>query len=329
MSESPQKGTVSPSTANVRAGDYVWVTATPKSGYTFEGWYLNVSNISSSASFNYVPSASCTLLAKFLLSPTITGPPDVCTYCPQQFTVTNAPAGFTWGKSSNITLSGSGNSVTAYAPVGGSDGWISINYNGMELVRQYLTVSAGAPVFDYIEGPAQLEPGSSSHYYQAHFNQHLPTYYDWEVYGAPSSWYGLSMNGYSGISLCFFNPATYSVYVTGFNACDYDSGYMDVAAYYEQKQSYKYYPNPASDILTIEIDQQAVDNAKAQKKTSGDQFFDIRLFDIFGVMQRYKTTNKAGNVEIDVSGLPNGIYFLNLHDGVSKMPMREQDVVKH
>ena len=65
QSESTAKGTVSPSVGSVAAGGFIQVTATPKSGYIFEGWYLNGSKISSSASYPFYPSATSTLIAKF------------------------------------------------------------------------------------------------------------------------------------------------------------------------------------------------------------------------------------------------------------------------
>jgi len=270
-------------------------------------------------------------LTYFIRTPTITGPKDVCTsYCPQTFTVTNAPAGFTWDKSSNITLSGSGTSVTAYAPGGGYSGWISVNYNGTELVRHNLVISSSAPVFDYIDGPTEIEPGSLSHYYEAHFTYGpVPSYYEWEITGAPSSWYAPVANGYGSIWLCVFYPATYYIYVTGHNSCGNDTGQLTVEAYYEQKKSSYSFPNPASDILNIAISQEEVDRVKSVQQKGKDANFDIRLIDLFGVLKRSETTSEAGIVQLNVSGLQNGNYFLFISDGVSRRPVVEKIVVKH
>ena len=49
----------------------------------------------------------------------------------------------------------------------------------------------------------------------------------------------------------------------------------------------------------------------------------------FGVLKRSETTSEAGIVQLNVSGLPNGNYFLFISDGVSKRPVVEKIVVKH
>ena len=268
-------------------------------------------------------------------TPKITGPKAVCTLSgySRSFSVTNAPSGFTWGKSSNLTFgSSSGNSILVGA-TGGTTGWISINWNGVELIRHHVRVSNGVPVFLDIDGPEEVTPGSLSYHYESNFSN-TPTEYEWEVYGAPSSWYVISTNGGSTTDVCFIGNATYYVYVTGYNGCGSDGGYMFVDAYSYNDASYAYYPNPTSDILTVKIDQKNIDKAiflqkNAAQRSSSDPTFDIRLYDGFGVLHRHITTNKAGNVQLDVFGLPDGIYYLHIHDGVSKEPEKKQIVVKH
>ena len=78
QSEDTNKGTVSGGGSTLGGGS-VLVTASPNSGFTFDGWYLNGSIISTSTSLTYRPSETCTLTAKFNMSiPVFTGDQYVC-----------------------------------------------------------------------------------------------------------------------------------------------------------------------------------------------------------------------------------------------------------
>jgi len=72
--------------------------------------------------------------------PNITGPTRFCLSSSGTYNITDAPAGFEWGKSSSsiqITPSGSSYKVTATSA---GAGWISINHAGNELKRFNFTV---------------------------------------------------------------------------------------------------------------------------------------------------------------------------------------------
>ncbi len=95
------------------------------------------------------------------------------------------------------------------------------------------------------------------------------------------------------------------------------------------------YPNPAINILNIEINPAAVVKAKSIEQTAlnakqikTDLTYDIRLYDGQGNMLRRKTT-KGGKIEFNVTNLPNGIYYLHIYDGVSDKPEMRQIVVEH
>ena len=96
----------------------------------------------------------------------------------------------------------------------------------------------------------------------------------------------------------------------------------------------KVYPNPVSDILNIEITDKAIDRARAFAPTAVSKVsgyapvFDIRLYDVLGSLVRQQTS-KGGTERFNVSGLPNGIYFLNVDDGISKTPETIQIIVRH
>ena len=82
------------------------------------------------------------------------------------------------------------------------------------------------------------------------------------------------------------------------------------------------YPNPVSDILYVEFDQDAIANRQGT-----DLIFDIRLYDGRGNMLR-QTTTRGGTVQFNVANLPVGVYYLHIHDGVSREPVIQQIVVE-
>ena len=95
------------------------------------------------------------------------------------------------------------------------------------------------------------------------------------------------------------------------------------------------YPNPVSDILTIEIDAESFTQSGAfeQPLTDGKPFktdpvFDLRLYDGQGNLLR-KAKTKGGTVEFNVSNLPDGIYYLHVYDGVNSTPVMKQIMVEH
>ena len=97
----------------------------------------------------------------------------------------------------------------------------------------------------------------------------------------------------------------------------------------------KVFPNPVSDILNIEITEQAIAKAKAfaptvagSKGGGQDLTFDIRLYDVLGNQLRNKQS-KGGTIQFNVSNLPNGIYFLRIYDGVSEKPEMTRIIVNH
>jgi hypothetical protein len=274
----------------------------------------------------------------YIRKPTISGPKDLCTAWTYTFSATNVPEGFTWDKSSNFTLTGTGNSVSVSATEG-SSGWISIKLGTTELVRRYVSVSAGSPVFDYFEGPDEAEVSSLSYNWLAHFSNYSTISYSWSVAGAPQSWH--VCNNYSSwsIDVCFLQPAYYLLQVVGENACGagYGSKTVNVSGSYTYNTYYSIstYPNPASNMINIEIDETAIAQANVLEQTSTgakslktEPAYDIRLYDYQGNLLRHAKI-KGGRIEFNVANLPNGIYYLHIYDGIHDKPEMRQIVVEH
>ena len=92
------------------------------------------------------------------------------------------------------------------------------------------------------------------------------------------------------------------------------------------------YPNPATGILTIEIDAAAVDAQSIQSSFGTNNnpapTYDIRLYDALGNLLRQQST-KGAAVQFNISNLPNGIYYLHVYDGVNPTPEMQQIVIEH
>ena len=247
---------------------------------------------------------------------TISGPSILCLNATGNYTVSgNVPAGFTWNKSSNLTInSTSGNSVSITA-TDNYPGWVSVMLGNVELASY--NIWTGGPALSSIDGPDNI--GITDVFCANYYSLSNPFNFNWGITGGDSYIFN---NGGACVEAYCFDATTYHIYVTATNACG--SGYADKYFYATgQWRSYSIYPNPVSDILTIEINVQAVANSKINPQ------FDVRLYDMQGNLQRNTTTTKAGTVQLNVTNLPDGNYFLHIYDGVDATPFMKQIVVKH
>ena len=77
------------------------------------------------------------------------------------------------------------------------------------------------------------------------------------------------------------------------------------------------YPNPVSNVLTVSFNPELVAETRASAQRSFS--LSIKLLDFFGVL-RHQTSSLGENITIDVSNLKNGMYILQVHDGISAVP---------
>ena len=88
------------------------------------------------------------------------------------------------------------------------------------------------------------------------------------------------------------------------------------------------YPNPASNILNIELNPDTSNKSFSDNIKSSHQNFDIYLYDDKGSMLRHAKSN-GENVQLNVSTLPNGFYYLHIYDGSGEKPVMQQIIVEH
>jgi hypothetical protein len=265
--------------------------------------------------------------------PTITGPSLLCRGS-DTFTVTDAPAGFTWATSSNLTITGSNNntSVTVGASdpdyTQGSSGWVSVkNSGGVEMARKDVWI--GYPEVE-IEG---YDYASSQGSYSAVYNPLANPNFYWFIDVPWPNGYSISSHG-SWADVYFYNNAIYSLSLAACNSCGCgNEAHKDIYASSNSLSlnTVATYPNPTSGILNIEIDASAIARTKALEQTTTvktDPTYDFRLYDYQGNLLRNAKT-KGGTVQFNVAGLPNGIYYLHVYDGTGNKPEMRQIVVEH
>ena len=193
-----------------------------------------------------------------------------------------------------------------------------------------MNVSPEPPVIE-IAGPENINGYGS--YSAVFLNNTTATQYDWSIYNSNAQVNG---NGFSYIYVTYSGstPTSFNLYLVAINACG--EGFASKSIYSAGYGSYiSSYPNPASDILQIEFDQQGIAQAKALQQTTTDAksiktdpTYDIRLYDGQGNMLRQQFT-KGGNVQFNVASLANGVYYLHIYDGTDNKPEMRQIVVQH
>ena len=248
--------------------------------------------------------------------PNITGPSTICTN--GTFTATNVINGtFTWDKSSNLSISGTGTTVTVSKNSDGP-GWVALKSGNTELKR--INVYAGIPSQISISGPTEVD---SNGQYTANYLSGTNATVNWKMVNGSNYYMGNSSSNPVNI---YFSSGYYTLAVTVANICGYNqpSGAFIIYANGGKggSGSYSYYPNPVNDILRVEI---PTENEKA-KVTS--HTYDVRLYDERGSMVR-KAETRGGTVEFNVANLPNGMYYLHIYDGVSKTPEMNPVIIKH
>jgi len=178
--ENSNKGTVS-SGGVVTPGQSIAIKATPAKGYQFEGWYLNGSKISGlGASASYQPSETCTLTAKFTtVSMPISGPVILCNGSTGTFSISNsAGATYSWECSSNLSITGSGNSVSVKANSNGA-GWVRIKLNGEIVFLRNVWV--GPPLDLYISGQDSSTAGGPIFFSANTGSTNSSTSFSWSI----------------------------------------------------------------------------------------------------------------------------------------------------
>jgi len=296
----------------------------------------------------------------------ISGPPSVCS-CNGIFIAENFPGAITWTCSPNLTIKAvNGDTVTvnnksalcidptlmpqippddqnefsqeitenntrAFKPICPEQfGWVQASSAGQivkkDIVANVVCLSDMATIIDYT--------GSGNMLFIVYLPTPPPSISNWTA-----SHYNIWFQGCSSQTCTFEidkNLVGTSQYITitSTNAC---GSHTSTFNFVVSTNLYpapilpfaSVYPNPATDILTIEINEAAAqDQSMQSSKYHPNPAFDIRLYDVQGNLLR-QTSTKGGTVQFNVSNLPDGIYSLHIYDGVNETPEIHQIVVEH
>jgi len=270
---------------------------------------------------------------KKISPPTITGTSNlICSSSNTTFNFSNKPSQAQWAYSSNINAPTESGNQVSFSGKSGLDylGWIGLQIN--EHVYFKKDVWVGKPWISYISGTDAPTLGTTEYYRVYAMEEGLsePNWSTWSI----SPYYPWSMWDWPASLSCeftFFYLGHHRVDVSIQNRCgsNVNSGYY-TSLWVGNRSPVAAYPNPVSDILNIEIKQQA--NSQSQSITDEKPFksaftYDIRLYDGQGNLLRHVTT-KGGTVEFNVNNLPNGIYYLHVYDGVNSTPEVQQILVE-
>ena len=286
----------------------------------------------------------------FVVNPQISGTTNACPNSTITYTISNAPPTYTWGYSSNLTpVSGSPGTFTTSSFAG--DGWVSINVGGSEIVRKNIKIGNGIA----IDGPDAIVSATTTRYYaDPNCSNFIYTWvlhkynYDPAAGERSDTCYGKSYVDIVSTWIPSGQPPSVNPHVLKVLA-----GNNVVAEKYIEALRFNYslhpnciqmplfelfynaYPNPASTILNIEIDHEAIAQARSMQQNANngqvfkaDPSYDIRLYNDLGVLLRQAAT-QGGKVEFNVANLPNAIYYLHIYDDVGSKPEMKQIVVQH
>jgi hypothetical protein len=94
--------------------------------------------------------------------------------------------------------------------------------------------------------------------------------------------------------------------------------WLDQRELRNENSSFTVYPNPANDVLYIDIDRQAMDSPACK----------FYIYNLHG-SKAFQTTTNSNKVEINVSALQNGIYVLHFNDISRHKQETRKIVMKH
>ena len=254
--------------------------------------------------------------------PTMTGPNTICSNNNTPFVIQSNSGNVTassivWTCSENLQpQEGNTGSSKVFRPKNAyqQTGWVKATIGGTSIKKDVIVnfpPPSSIPV---------ITIGRNQAYTVTPPNEHPDiTGYSWSWGATYSSLTLLAYNNYAVVS--FTQPGVYTLFAKAKNACGTSPNptyiYNFNVVNYSTKVSA--YPNPASNTLSVEISEefeQALTsefNIADTKFTRVEPTYDIRLFDIQGNMVR-QLSSKSKKVEINVSNLNNGFYYLHVVD---------------
>ena len=271
-------------------------------------------------------------LITFCPTPVISGPSTVCSGSYSSYSVSNAPAGYTWGCESSLAQNPNNpNQFKAASSSSSGTSFVYIKNSSGVLIAQKEVV-ANFPTKQYVK----VFPVAYNYWYDAFVPVNFypdAVKYNWEwAYPYPSSevyFYQPSTQPLCA-SVQIYGKNSYTLLGKTVNACGTASFNTIYFTFYIANKGSAgnslAYPNPVSDILSVDVDALAEQSAAVAQRQAPT--YDIRLYDEQGNILRQQKA-KSGTVQFNVSNLPDGIYYLHIYDSINSIPVMQQIIVEH
>ena len=203
---------------------------------------------------------------------------------------------------------------------------MSVSYGGKEVKKD---VWIGIPVITDILGGLYVTPNSGYILYTTKISSPLsePTSYVFSVIGG--GYYLLHDNNdpqwRHTANVIFYDNAGYRVLCKACNTCGCSGQWYILVQSGQRSPSSIVYPNPADNILYVDLDAFAQANPSPLMIVPN---YDVRLYDGSGqLVQQQK--DRSGIIQFNVANLPDGFYYLHIYDGSGAKPVTRQILVKH
>ena len=292
-------------------------------------YYINNLDLNTTYYFNVVALSkvgtsdrSSNKSVKTLALPHINGPSFLCSGN-STFSIDNLIEGFSisWSKSSNIRyVSGQGTNnyrVRAINSSASESGWVQANIHYADPIHivqnirsQVSSISIpikkifwiGKPSNFTITGSQELEPGAPGIAILDYSDNNSVSNVNWSYTGPLSNIsggiYNAKFRAGSSLGLGF-------IYALAKNTC----GQIENRMFYEVKGGYyNIYPNPAKNILTVEIEHDKMSKEMQTKEV------EIRLYDKLMIMKKHKVF-KGNLIRLNLNDLKPDVYILQLKIG--------------
>jgi subtilisin family serine protease len=318
-------------------------TCTKLSGYSFS----TNSNHSNGTWNNQVGHGLVNAYAAVnLVAPKIAGPSSPVCSNTVTFTVNNAPAGYTWGHSSSLTLASTSGNTATFSKNGSGfvNASVSIIVGGVTVATKNFLMSVTPDI-----SSITVNIGCESGYYYGHIpnsstiaNNMGIEEFEWR--GTSSD---ITIEPYPGGYIYVPGDRVRIVYkyyggveVRARNACGWSNWKWVTALSSPCSSTYSMTasPNPVNTIMDINItpNENVLQNQNSHGQTASSQknvipanpVYEIKLYNNTGSLVR-QTISTTGNITLDVSNLPNGLYILHVHDGADNPPQTQNIIISH
>ena len=248
---------------------------------------------------------------KYYVRPVVSGPSLVCSS--GSFALNDLPSGYTatWSVSPTYlftgTTSGTGIYAAINANVSSAAGKAVISYSvntSCGIVNYSKDIWVGKPL-PIIAGPSDFPFNTSQNFYADGLDNANPSNFNWSVFPSGFEWIG--GQGSSGVSISIGSTGSHSIQVSVTNPCGTIG--TELAVYVGDGASMLViYPNPVSDVLTISEKSSLFAFAPDSRE------YDADLFNSAGE-KLLSTKSSGGKVQMDVSKLENGFYYVHIRYG--------------